>query len=113
MIEPFDYHPRTRVVFGAGALNGLGQLACDLNFHRTLLVADPGLVACGYVEQAIKLLKKSCIEIFTFCEFDANPDTVMVEAGRDFAAPLSIDSIIGLGGGSSMDCAKAINFLLT
>ena len=37
----------------------------------------------------------------------------MVEAGRAFAAPLAIDSIIGLGGGSSMDCAKAINFVLT
>src|SRR5262247_4885498 len=37
----------------------------------------------------------------------------MVEAGRDFAEPLGIDSIIGLGGGSSMDCAKAINFVLT
>ena len=37
----------------------------------------------------------------------------MIEAGRDFAKPLDIDSIIGLGGGSSMDTAKAINFLLT
>ena len=37
----------------------------------------------------------------------------MVEAGRAFAAPIEPDSIIGLGGGSSLDCAKAINFLLT
>jgi len=37
----------------------------------------------------------------------------MVEGGRDFAAALEIDSLIGLGGGSSMDCAKGINFLLT
>src|SRR5206468_11237362 len=45
--------------------------------------------------------------------FDANPDTNMVEAGRIFAAYARIDSIIGLGGGSSMDCAKGINFVLT
>jgi alcohol dehydrogenase len=37
----------------------------------------------------------------------------MCERGRDFAAPLRVDSIIGLGGGSSLDCAKGINFLLT
>ena len=37
----------------------------------------------------------------------------MVENGRVFAAPLGLDSIIGLGGGSSLDCAKGINFLLT
>ena len=37
----------------------------------------------------------------------------MIEAGRDFAASLQIDSIVGLGGGSSLDCAKGINFLLT
>ena len=37
----------------------------------------------------------------------------MVDAGRAFAAPLGVDSIVGLGGGSSLDCAKGINFLLT
>ena len=37
----------------------------------------------------------------------------MVEAGSAFAAPLGVDSMIGLGGGSSLDCAKGINFLLT
>src|SRR5205085_11358614 len=72
-----------------------------------------GLLACGYVEQASQLLTKAGIEVFTFHDFDANPNTAMVEAGRAFAAPLKIDSLIGLGGGSSMDCAKGINFLLT
>ena len=53
------------------------------------------------------------IEVAGFHEFEVNPDTRMVEAGRQFAAPRDIDSIIGLGGGSSLDCAKGINFLLT
>ena len=42
-----------------------------------------------------------------------NPDTTMVEVGRAIAAPLEVDSIIALGGGSSLDCAKGINLLLT
>src|SRR4029453_8401111 len=52
-------------------------------------------------------------EVIPFHDFDINPDTAMTEAGRAFAARQSIDSIVGLGGGSSMDCAKGINFLLT
>ena len=112
-MQPFDFHPRTRLIFGEGSVERLGALALELGFRRTLLVADRGILACGYVENATKLLTNCGITVFSFHDFDSNPDTVMVEAGRQFAATLDIDSIIGLGGGSSMDSAKAINFLLT
>ena len=112
-MTPFDFQPRTRVIYGAGMLARLGDVAEGLGFRRTLLVSDQGLVASGHVEEASELLAKAGVEVFTFHDFEANPDTVMVEAGRAFAAPLAVDSIIGLGGGSSMDCAKGINFLLT
>ena len=112
-MESFDFQPHTRVVFGDGAFSQLGGLARELGFTRTLLVADRGLLGCGFVETAARLLAKSGIAVFAFHDFEANPDSKMIEAGRDFAAPLKIDSIIGLGGGSSLDCAKGINFLLT
>ncbi|PYV41258.1 MAG: alcohol dehydrogenase [Acidobacteria bacterium] len=112
-MRPFDFQSRTRVVFGEGAIGGLGDLARQLGFRRTLLVADRGLLACGYVEKASKLLIASGVEVIAFHDFAANPDSSMIEAGRNFASSLAIDSIIGLGGGSSMDCAKGINFVLT
>jgi len=112
-MDSFDFQTHTRVVFGAGALDQLGDLARELGFRRTLLVADRGLLDCGYVEAAARLLTRTDIAVFTFHDFEANPDSVMIEAGRDFAAALQIDSIVGLGGGSSLDCAKGINFLLT
>lgn len=112
-MQSFDVQSRTRVIFGNGALARLGQLAWELGFRRTLLVADRGMLDCGYVEQASALLKQAGIEVEAFHDFDVNPDTLMIEAGRAFAASLKIDSIIGLGGGSSLDCAKGINFLLT
>ena len=112
-MESFDFQPRTRVIFGPGSLERLGHLARELGFRRTLLVADRGIVACGYVDEASRLLAQGGVAAFHFQDFDENPDAAMVEAGRDFAAPLEVDSIIGLGGGSSLDCAKAINFLLT
>jgi alcohol dehydrogenase len=112
-MNSFDFQPKTRVVFGAGAIERLGELARDLNFRRTLLVADRGLLESGHVDEALVPLRKAGIEVTGFHEFEVNPDTKMIATGRDFAASLEVDSIIGLGGGSSLDCAKGINFLLT
>src|SRR6185295_18364234 len=109
----FDFQPKTRVVFGAGVIERLGELARGLSLRRTLLVADHGMVASGHVDEAAAPLRAAGIEVVRFHDFEVNPDTRMVEAGRDFAAREKIDSIIGLGGGSSLDCAKGINFLLT
>src|SRR5262245_34095790 len=109
----FEFQPRTKLIFGAGAFERIGPIARELGFRRTLLVADSGLIDAGHVGRATDLLAQSGVEAISFHDFYTNPDTSMVEAGRDFAEPLGIDSIIGLGGGSSMDCAKAINFVLT
>ena len=113
MIVPFDFQPRTRLIFGKDSLTQLGKVAAELGFRRTLLVADPGLAAVGYAERAAGLLRREGIVVIPFHDFAANPDTAMVERGRLFAATQGIDSMVALGGGSSMDCAKSINFLLT
>ncbi len=112
-MNPFDSQPRTRVVFGEGATSRLGELAREMSWRRTLLVADRGLVASGHVAEAVAPLRAAGVEVFEFHDFESNPDTRMIERGRAFAAPLGIDSIIGLGGGSSLDCAKGVNFVLT
>jgi alcohol dehydrogenase len=112
-MKEFDFQPRTRVVFGEGAMSRLGEVARELNFRRTLLVTDAGLVAAGHVALATQLLERAEIEVVTFSDFDVNPDTAAVERGRVFAAAQRPDSIVALGGGSALDCAKGINFLLT
>ncbi len=110
---PFDFQLRTRIVFGQGTFERLGQLARGLGFKRTLLVADAGILQAGYVAEAMRLLEGGSVEAQPFHAFGQNPDATMVEAGRRFAEPLRIDSVVGLGGGSSIDCARGINFLLT
>jgi alcohol dehydrogenase len=112
-MQPFDFRPRTRIVFGQGTLARLGHLAGDLGFRRTLLVADAGLVDAGHVATARRLLEHADIAVVAFHEFGENPDSAMVETGRAYAAGFEPDSVVGLGGGSSLDCAKGINFLLT
>jgi alcohol dehydrogenase len=113
MLPSFDFQPRTRVIFGEGAIVRLGELAAELGFRRTLVVSDPGLVAAGHVGHATGLLRKAGISTIHFLDFTVNPDTDAVERGRAFAANENVDSIVALGGGSSLDCAKGINFVLT
>lgn len=108
-----EQQPRTRVVFGPGALEQLGTLAAGLGFRRTLLVTDRGLVEAGHFARAARLLQSAGISVAGFHDFAPNPDTRCIEAGRDAARDAEVDSLVGLGGGSSMDCAKGINFLLT
>ena len=109
----FDWRPQTRLVFGEATFRRLGALAGELGLRRPLLVADRGIRDAGYVDEAMRQLRSESIDATVFDAFGENPDSAMVETGRAFAAPLNVDSIIGLGGGSSLDCAKAINFVLT
>ena len=111
MPNSFEFKLRTHLVFGVGTVEQLGHLA--QRFKKPLLVADHGLREAGHVDRALRLLREAGSDPVPFHDFDVNPDTAMVESGRAFAAPLGIDAIIGLGGGSSLDCAKGINFLLT
>ena len=112
-MRAFDLALRTRIVFGVGALEQLGALGRDLGFERALIVADGGIVATGLVDRAAELLDRMGIVPFFFHDFGPNPDTDMVEAGRVYAAAGRINGIVALGGGSSLDCAKGINFVLT
>jgi alcohol dehydrogenase len=111
--QAFDFQARTRAIFGLGAFVRLGGVARELGFKRTLLVADQGIAACGYVDEAARQLAQAGIVCFPFHDFGENPDTAMIEAGRAVAAVHQIDSLVGLGGGSSLDTAKGINFVLT
>jgi alcohol dehydrogenase len=70
-------------------------------------------VAAGHAAQAERALSGAGIEAVGFHDFDHDPDSDMVARGAAVAAAAGIDSLIGLGGGSSLDCAKGIDFVLT
>jgi len=108
----FDVQLRTRIVFGAGVLVRLGALARELGFRRTLLVADPGIVAAGYPERALASLRGAGVAASLWSGFDENPDSRMIAAGAAEARDQRTDSLVGLGGGSSLDTAKGIAFVL-
>jgi alcohol dehydrogenase len=112
-LQPFDFHTPTRVMFGPGTLLRLGELARELGATRTLLVTDPGLEAAGHPQRAQQSLKDAGLDVFVFDDVEENPTSRHVELGVELARPLGIHLIVSVGGGSAMDCAKGINFLLT
>lgn len=112
-MKAFDYQPRTRVLFGPGALARVGELARELGARRVLLVTDPGIVAAGHVPRAEDLLRQHVEAVARFDGVRENPDTACVDACLAVARDFGPDLFIGLGGGSSMDTAKGCNFLLT
>ncbi len=104
---------RTPVVFGAGKLAELGALARREGASRILLVTDPGIVRAGHVQHAVAFMRKAGLDVTVFDGVEENPTTQHVDAGVAVARKRAIDFLVGLGGGSSMDCAKGINFILT
>ena len=109
----FDFHPRTRLIFGIDAVARVGELAVELGAKRILLVTDPGIVSAGHAARVIGLLERQQLKVVCFDQVEENPSTQCVERCVEVARLLSIDTIVGLGGGSSMDTAKGCNFILS
>jgi alcohol dehydrogenase len=112
-LPAFDYCSPTRVVFGAGTLARLGELARELGGTRVLVVTDPGLEEAGHPQRALEYLRAANLEVALFDGVEQNPSSRHVEAGLEAARAHRTDFLVSVGGGSSMDCAKGINFLLT
>jgi alcohol dehydrogenase len=112
-LPAFEYRPLTRVVFGCGSLARLGEVVRELGGTRVLLVTDPGLEAAGHPQRALASLRDARLDAVVFDGVEENPTSVVVESGVKVAAAHRIDLIVAVGGGSSMDCAKGVNFLLT
>jgi alcohol dehydrogenase len=115
MVDAADVAPGSavQVVFGRGALRRLGDLAVSLEASRVLVVTDAGICRVGHAERALEFLHGRVDSAAVFVGVVENPTTLTVAEGVRFAREFEPDLIVGLGGGSAMDTAKGINFLLT
>lgn len=113
MIAPFASRPSPKLVFGPGSLGELPACVREVGGSSVFLVSDTGLVKAGHVGRAQKLLEDAGIRVATYDHSHENPTEVDAATCRDAAQRHRFDCIVALGGGSSMDTAKACNFLLT
>jgi len=109
----FTFSAPTRLVVGPGAIRRLGGLARELGATRALVTSDPGIVEFGHTAAGIDSLREAGIASEVFSAFTENPSAAEIEAGTAVARRFRPDLLVGLGGGSSMDCAKGINFILS
>jgi alcohol dehydrogenase len=112
-VTSFDFSPLNRVIFSPGCSDFVGALVQELGGSRVLLVSDPGLKKAGHTNLIFSSIQKSGSQVFLFDGVEENPEEFHVDKGKNFAQIHNIDFIVALGGGSAMDCAKGINFLLT
>jgi len=103
----------TRVVFGAGAVRELGEEAKRLGIRRPLLVTDRGIVQCGIAERILAEGNRSGLTPTVFDGVHPNPIEQDVLDGLEGYRAGDCDGMIGLGGGSALDTAKAIRLCVT
>ncbi|MFQ5350423.1 MAG: iron-containing alcohol dehydrogenase, partial [Thermoanaerobaculia bacterium] len=101
------------VRFGAGRLAETGEVTAALGIARPLLVTDPGVRAAGHARTAAAALEASGLAVAVFDGVGENPTTLQVEHGAREAVSHRADGLVAVGGGSVMDCAKGVNFVLT
>ncbi len=109
----FNFTVPTIVKFGCGASENIGEITKELGVEKVLCIYDEGIKSSGISNQIINHLIQEKLQVVTFEKVTANPSDSIVAEAAEFALENEVEAIIAIGGGSSIDCAKAVNILLT
>ena len=109
----FTHLRNTSIHFGVNESHHIGDHVKYFNSSKVLIVTDNGILEAGHLDPVVNSLNNSKINYEIFTNVKENPSTDDVDECVDFAKNKSIDLIIGLGGGSSLDTAKGVNFIIT
>jgi len=109
----FDMFVAGRIRFGCGAVSEVGEVAKKTGGKRALLVTDAVLAEMKTAERIEKLLKDAGIQTWVFSDVEPEPSVETTDAAAELAREKGCDLVVGLGGGSSMDVAKAVSVLVT
>lgn len=106
-MQNFDYNIPTKVYFGKGQIEKLGEIK---NYASKVLMVYGGgsIKRAGIYDQAVAVLREHGIEFFELSGVDPNPRLETVELGKKLCLEKGLDGVLAIGGGSSIDCSKAI-----
>ncbi|HWQ78386.1 MAG TPA: iron-containing alcohol dehydrogenase [Anaerovoracaceae bacterium] len=111
MIQPFDFLLPTRIRYGAGIIQVLGEELKLLNAKKVMVITDKGLAKTEMLKRLTGLIQNEGIDFTVYDEIEANPKDYNVEACAEKAREESIDTLVAFGGGSPIDAAKAVAVL--
>ncbi len=100
------------IICAPGSVEQLGALVAQRDVGRVLLVCDPGIEALGLIDPALESLNAADKEVCVFSDVEADPSAATVEHAAQQARSVGAQAVIGFGGGSPMDVAKAAAMLL-
>lgn len=109
----FSLQLKTKVEFGNGVIQLLPDYINKYNGKNVLIVTDKGIVSSGLLKPILNHLEKSNISYEIFQDVESNPSDEVAEKGAMFAKNNDVDILVAIGGGSSIDAAKAISILLS
>ncbi|ALF09197.1 iron-containing alcohol dehydrogenase [Parageobacillus thermoglucosidasius] len=101
------------VIFGNGAIEHAGESCLRLGATNVFIVSDPGVIEAGWLDVVIRSCKQANLQYTVFSDVTMNPKDVEVEKGCKAYIENECDAIIGIGGGSPLDVAKAVAILVT
>ena len=101
------------IIFGNQSITQIGESLRRLGATRVFLVSDLGVVNAGWTERIISYLKQQHLEYHLWTNVTANPKDYEIHAGIAEYRAQECNAILGVGGGSSIDAAKAIALLAT
>ena len=108
----FDLVLPTKIVFGPGVAAQCGTQLKAMGVQRPLVVTDPGVRAAGVTDTVCAALDAEGISYELFDGVEANPKDVNAEEGARRYRAFGADSLVAIGGGSPIDCAKSIGVLI-
>ena len=112
MAFKFNYYIPTRIFFGKGSLNRLQK--AKLPGKKALIVTGgTSTTKLGYVDRVVSLLKEREIESVVYNKIQPNPSHVQINEGASIIRAEGCDFLVGIGGGSSIDSAKAMSMAAT
>ncbi|MFZ0614086.1 MAG: iron-containing alcohol dehydrogenase [Desulfobacterales bacterium] len=109
LLAPFSFALPTRIEYGAGAVEKLADELALVNARRVMLITDVRLASSGLLSRFTTHLASKRIAYDIFARVEANPKDYNVEEGAKKAASDKPDCLVAIGGGSPIDCAKAIS----
>ena len=107
----YNFSAVRKIVAGPEAINSLGKEVKNLHLkkEKVLIVTDKGVMKAGVIDKALKPLKEEGIKFEIFDEVEPNPTDIIMDRGGQYLRKINAEAVIGIGGGSSMDSAKAIS----